>query len=235
MGVEEVNRFKTLATNLGIEIDAARSEAALAEDNEHAAGGQIVVGGELVSVPAEEQVARVGEVGLPIMLQDAPLSGVELTIPLLTKMACEIEMLKLLKIESVGTAAKLAALLAAAGDHIDGPFDGEEGITLLADLEAGATGTMTSATIPDQIKPVVTSFLAGETDAATAAYARVLPAINHENRQCGFRAAKEAMVEGRVIKSAFCRHPIPRLSDAARAQLMAFLHPLDPVVLSWGK
>jgi 4-hydroxy-tetrahydrodipicolinate synthase len=182
-----------------------------------------------------EQVARVGEVGLPIMLQDAPLSGVELTIPLLTKMACEIEMLKLLKIESVGTAAKLAALLAAAGDHIDGPFDGEEGITLLADLEAGATGTMTSATIPDQIKPVVTSFLAGETDAATAAYTRVLPAINHENRQCGFRAAKEAMVEGRVIRSAFCRHPIPRLSDAARAQLMAFLRPLDPVVLSWGK
>ena len=150
-------------------------------------------------------------------------------------MAREIEMLKLLKIESVGTAAKLDALLAAAGDHIDGPFDGEEGITLLADLEAGATGTMTSATIPDQIKPVVTSFLAGDKAAAGAAYARVLPAINHENRQCGFRAAKEAMVEGGVIKSAFCRHPIAPLGSAARAQLLAFLRPLDPVVLSWGK
>ncbi len=169
------------------------------------------------------------------MLQDAPLSGIELTIPLLTKMAREIEMLNLLKIESVGTAAKLDTLLAAAGDHIDGPFDGEEGITLLADLEAGATGTMTSATMPDQIKPVVTSFLAGGKAAATAAYARVLPAINHENRQCGFRAVKEAMVEGHVIKSAFCRHPIPRLGGPARAQLMALLQPLDPVVLSWGK
>ena len=109
------------------------------------------------------------------MLQDAPLSGIELTIPLLTKMAREIEMLNLLKIESVGTAAKLDTLLAAAGDHIDGPFDGEEGITLLADLEAGATGTMTSATMPDQIKPVVTSFPAGGKAAAKAAYARVLP------------------------------------------------------------
>ena len=182
-----------------------------------------------------EQVARVGEVGPPIMLQDAPLSGVELTIPLLTKMACEIKMLNLLKIESVGTAAKLDALLAAARDHIDGPFDGEEGITLLAVLEAGATDTMTSATMPDQIKPVVTSFLAGDKAAATAAYARILPAINHENRQCGFRAAKEAMVEGHVIKSAFCRYPTPRLGGPARAQLMALLQPLDPIVLSWGK
>jgi 2-keto-3-deoxy-L-arabinonate dehydratase len=182
-----------------------------------------------------EQVARVGEVGLPIMLQDAPLSGIELTIPLLTKMAREIEMLKLLKIESVGTAAKLDAQMVAAGDHMDGPFDGEERITLLADLEAGATGTMVSATMPNQIKPVVTSSLAGDKAAATAAYARVLPAINHENRQCGFRAAKEAIVKDHVIKSAFCRHPIPRLGGPVRAQLMALLRPLDPVILSWDK
>ena len=182
-----------------------------------------------------EQFARVGEVGIPIILQDAPLSGVELDVPLLAKMAREIEMLKLLKIESVGTAAKLRALLAEAGDHIDGPFDGEEGITLMADLDAGATGTMTSATIPDQIKPVVTHHLAGDRGAAQKAYERVLSAINHENRQCGFRAAKEAMREGGVIKSAFCRHPIPPLAPEPREALMELLLPLDPVALQWGK
>ncbi len=182
-----------------------------------------------------EQFDRVGEVGIPIMLQDAPLSGVELSVPLLARMVQEIEMLKLLKIESAGTAAKLRALLAEAGDFIDGPFDGEEGITLLADLEAGATGTMTSATIPDQIKPVVTHYLAGDRAAALEAYVRVLPVINHENRQCGFRAAKETMVEGGVIASAFCRHPIAPLDLETRVQLMNLLRPLDPVALSWGK
>lgn len=194
-------------------------------------------GALLKGTPAQtfEQFARVGEVGIPIMLQDAPLSGVELDVPLLARMAREIEMLKLLKIESVGTAAKLRALLAEAGEHVDGPFDGEEGITLMADLDAGATGTMTSATIPDQIKPVVTHHLAGDREAALAAYARVLPAINHENRQCGFRAAKEAMVEGGVFKSAFCRHPIPALAPQPRAELMELLRPLDPVALRWGK
>ena len=182
-----------------------------------------------------EQFARVGDVGIPIMLQDAPLSGVELSVPLLARMARDIEMLKLLKIESVGTAAKLRALLAEADAHIDGPFDGEEGITLMADLDAGATGTMTSATLTDQIKPVVVHHLAGRRDAALAAYARVLPVINHENRQCQFRAAKVAMEAGGVIRSAFCRHPIAPLPDWARDQLLELMRPLDPLVLRWGR
>ena len=182
-----------------------------------------------------EQFARVGDVGIPIMIQDAPLSGVELSIPLLARMAREIEAVKLFKIECPQAAAKLRALIAEGGDAIEGPFDGEEAITLLADLEAGATGTMTSATIPDQIKPVLTAFAEGDHDAATAAYARVLPAVNHENRQCGFRAAKAAMVEGGVIRSEFCRHPIPPLHPDTRAALLRLICPLDPVVLKWGR
>lgn len=182
-----------------------------------------------------EQFARVGEVGLPIMVQDAPLSGVDLPVPLLVRMAREIEMVKLFKIECPQAAAKLRDLVAAGGDAIEGPFDGEEAITLLADLEAGATGAMTSAMIPDQIKPVLDHFAAGDLDAATAAYARVLPAVNHENRQCGFRSAKAAMVEGGVIASDFCRHPIAPLHSQAKEALFRLIRPLDPVVLKWGK
>ena len=181
-----------------------------------------------------EQFACVGEVGLPIMVQDAPLSGVELSVPLLLRMAREIEMVKLFKIECPQAAAKLRALIAEGGEAIEGPFDGEEGITLLADLEAGATGSMTSALIPDQIKPVIDKFAAGDRDAAAAAFARVLPAINHENRQCGFRSAKAAMVEGGVIKSESCRHPIPPLHPETRDSLIRLIRPLDPVVLRWG-
>ncbi len=182
-----------------------------------------------------EQFACVGDVGLPIMVQDAPLSGVDLPVPLLLRMAREIEMVKLFKIECPQTAAKLRALVAEGGDAIEGPFDGEEAITLLADLEAGATGTMTSAMIPDQIKPVLQHFAAGDLTAATEAYARVLPAVNHENRQCGFRSAKAAMVEGGVIASDFCRHPIAPLHPQTKEALFRLIRPLDPVVLNWGK
>ena len=127
-------------------------------------------GALLKGTPAQtrEQFARVGEVGIPIMLQDAPLSGVDLPVSLLAGMARDIDMLKLFKIECPGTADKLRMLLAEAGDAVEGPFDGEEGITLLADLHAGATGSMTSALIPDLIRPVIMSFLDGDTEAAAA-------------------------------------------------------------------
>lgn len=182
-----------------------------------------------------EQFRQVGDVGIPIMVQDAPLSGVELPVSLLIRMAREIEQVRLFKIECPHAAAKLRTLIKEGGDAIEGPFDGEEGITLLADLEAGATGTMTSAMIPDQIKPVVEEYLQGNRDGAIEAYGRVAMAINHENRQCGFRSAKAAMVEGGIIRSEFCRHPIAPLHQESRNLLLRLITPLDPVVLNWGR
>lgn len=46
-----------------------------------------------------EQFRAVGEVGIPIMVQDAPLSGIDLPVTFLVRMAQEIEMVKLFKIE----------------------------------------------------------------------------------------------------------------------------------------
>ena len=181
-----------------------------------------------------EQVARVGEVGIPIMIQDAPLSGVELPVPLLVRMAREIEMVKLFKIECAGAAAKLRRLIAEGGEAIEAPFDGEEGITMLADLDAGARGTMCSAMITEHIRSVVLDHLNGDRPAAAAGYQRLLPAVNHENRQCGFRAAKAAMVEGKVFASEFSRHPVPPLSPETRAELLDHLRPLEPVAMRWG-
>ena len=181
-----------------------------------------------------EQFKAVGEVGIPIMVQDAPLSGVELPVPLLLRMAHEIEMVKLFKIECPRAANKLRILINEGGAAIEAPFDGEEAITLLADLDAGATGSMTSGLIVDQIKPIITHHLAGRTNEAIEAYARVAMVINHENRQCGWQSCKAAMVEGGVIKSEYCRHPIEPLHPAIRSRLLDLLKPLDPLVLKWG-
>ena len=182
-----------------------------------------------------EQLARVGDVGIPIMIQDAPLSGVELPVDFLIRVAKTIDMVKMFKIECAGAAAKLRVLVDEGGAAIEAPFDGEEAITLLADLDAGARGSMTSALIPDLIRPVIFAHMEGRRDKAVEGYSRLLPVINHENRQCGFRAAKEAMVEGGVIKSAFCRHPIAPLHPQTRQGLIELMAPHDPVVLRWGK
>jgi 2-keto-3-deoxy-L-arabinonate dehydratase len=180
--------------------------------------------------------ARVADAAkLPIMVQDAPLSGVALSVPFLVRLAKEVPLVRYVKIEVPGTAAKLRSLIAAGGAAIEGPFDGEESITLMADLDAGATGTMPSAMIPDLIKPVLTHFAAGRRAEAHATYNRILPAINYENRQCGLRATKAAMKEGGVIKSEAVRHPLEDMHPQTRAGLIEALKPLDPLVLRWGK
>ena len=182
-----------------------------------------------------EQFAKVGEAGVTIMVQDAPLSGVDLPVPLLIKMAKEIEMVKCFKIECAQAAAKLRALVNEGGEYIEGPFDGEEGITLFADLEAGATGNMSSAMIPELIRPVVLDFLGGDTKKSEDQYNYILPLINYENRQCGFRGTKVIMKEGGVIKSDFCRHPIPALEENTKKGLIDLVKKYDPIALKWGK
>lgn len=182
-----------------------------------------------------QQFQAVSDVGLPIMVQDAPLSGVDLSVPFLARMAKEIEQVKLFKIECKHAANKIAALIDAGGEAVEAPFDGEEGITLFADLEAGATGSMTSAMMPDLIKPLISCHHEGRRDEALALYNRLLPAINHENRQTGLRGAKAAMKAGGVIKSEHCRHPIPAMNDRIRGHLLELLRPLDPLVLRWAR
>ena len=180
--------------------------------------------------------AQVAEAaGIPIMVQDAPLSGVSLSVALLVRLAREIPSVSYFKVEVPGAAAKLRGLIEAGGDAIAGPFDGEESITLMADLDAGATGTMPSALLPDLIKPVLEFHRAGKRKEAAASYARILPLINFENRQCGLRATKTVMAEGGVIKSDAVRHPLEALHPATRAGLLELARELNPLALRWGK
>jgi dihydrodipicolinate synthase/N-acetylneuraminate lyase len=183
-----------------------------------------------------EHFARVAEAAsVPIMVQDAPLSGVHLSVPFLARLAREIPLVRYFKIEVPGAAGKLRNLRQAGGDAIEGPFDGEESITLMADLDAGATGTMPSALLPDLIKPVLAHHRAGRRPEAATAYARILPLINYENRQCGLRAAKTVMAEGGVIGSDAVRHPLEALHPATRAGLLEIARELEPLALRWGK
>lgn len=183
-----------------------------------------------------EHFQRIAEAaGIPIMVQDAPLSGVSLSVPFLARLAREVPLVRYFKIEVPGTAAKLRALIEAGGDAISGPFDGEESITLMADLDAGAKGTMPSALLPDLIKPVLQHHFAGRRAEALAGYARILPLINYENRQCGLRATKTVMMEGGVIKSDAVRHPLEPLHPATRAGLLELAAEVSPLALRWGK
>ncbi|WP_367847654.1 dihydrodipicolinate synthase family protein [Rhodoferax sp. WC2427] len=183
-----------------------------------------------------EFYARLSDaIRIPIMLQDAPASGTVLSAAFLARMAQDIEHLSYFKIETAGAASKLRELIRLGGNAIEGPWDGEEAITLLPDLDAGATGAMTGGAYPDGIRQIMDAYTAGRRGDAVAAYTRWLPLINYENRQGGILTAKELMAEGGVIACAAPRHPFPDMHPEVRKGLIETARRLDPLVLRWGR
>ena len=114
---------------------------------------------------------------IPVMIQDAPASGTPLSANFLARLALELENISYFKIETPGAASKIRDLIRLGGTAVEGPWDGEEGITLLADLDAGATGAMTGGAYPDGIRPIVDAYRAGKRKIAIEQYERWLPLI----------------------------------------------------------
>ena len=225
-------------THFGTAVCAERSRRA------EAAGAAMV----MVMPPYHGATIRVAEQGIydfykavsdaitiPIMVQDAPVAGTPLSAAFLARMAREIENLAYFKIEVPQAAAKLRTMIELGGDAIEGPWDGEEAITLIADLDAGATGAMTGGGYPDGIRQITDAYFDGRREEALAAYERWLPLINYENRQCGLAACKALMKEGGVIAHETLRAPLPPLHPATRAGLLEIARRLDPMVLRWGR
>ena len=195
--------------------------------------------GATIRVP-EQQIhdfyqALSDAIRIPIMIQDAPVSGTVLSAAFLARMAREIANVRYFKIETPGAASKLRELLRLGGDAIEGPWDGEEAITLLPDLEAGATGAMTGGGYPDGIRQILDAWRAGRKEEAADAYARWLPLINYENRQGGILTAKALMKAGGIIDCEAPRHPFPAMHPAVRDGLLRTAQRLDPLVLRWGR
>ena len=186
--------------------------------------------GELLDVGGHAGIVR----HEPTELMMTVRAGTPLSVAFLARMANEIDNLSYFKIEVPQAANKLRALIEAGGEAIEGPWDGEEAITLLADLDAGATGAMTGGGYPDGIRKIIDPYVAGDRDAAVDAYMRWLPLINYENRQSSFATAKILMKEGGIIGSDRLRAPLPPVHPATRAGLLEIAWRLDPLVLNWN-
>jgi dihydrodipicolinate synthase/N-acetylneuraminate lyase len=195
--------------------------------------------GATIRVPEQniyEFFAKVSSaIDIPIMIQDAPVSGTTLSAAFLAKMATEIANVSYFKIETAGAASKLRELIKLGGAAIEGPWDGEEAITLLPDLEAGCTGAMTGGGYPDGIRQIMDPWFAGKREQAIDAYTRWLPLINYENRQGGILSAKALMKAGGIIDAEVSRHPFPVMNPAVRNGLIETAKRLDPMVFRWGK
>ena len=195
--------------------------------------------GATMTVPGPgviEYFRRVADaIDIPIMVQDAPLSATPLPAGLLVDLVRQVPQVQYAKIEVPGAADKLSALVSALGDRLPGPFDGEESVTLIPDLDAGATGTMPSSMVPGELGQIVRAHAAGDRAKAVRAWEDLLPLIHFENRQCGLRAQKILLAEGGIIGSDRTRAPLRPVPPRTRRGLIELAQQRDPLILRWGR
>lgn len=169
---------------------------------------------------------------IPIMVQDAPMSPTPLPVELITELA-SIEQVSHVKIEVPRAAAKLAELSRLSAS-LPGLFDGEEAITLIPDLQAGAVGTMSSSLASRELVGILRSWQSGDRDGAEHQWETLLPLLHYENRHCGPAAAKAILAEGGVIASERTRSPFPGLSEPTRTTLVRLARRRDLFALNWA-
>ena len=198
--------------------------------------------GATLTVPAPAVIQYFGQVAdaidIPIMVQDAPLSPTPLPASLLIDLVRQVPQVRYAKIEVPQAADKLHSLVSALGDRLPGPFDGEESVTLIPDMAAGAKGTMPSSMVPAELGQIVRGYLSGESAAragAVRAWENLLPLIHFENRQCGLRAQKILLAEGGIIASDRTRAPLRPVSPRTRAGLIELAKARDLFILRWAR
>jgi len=225
-------------SHYSVRVAAARSRAA----QELGASMVMVMPpffGATMTVPGPGVIEYFGRVAdaidIPIMVQDAPLSATPLPAGLLVDLVRQVPQVQYAKIEVPGAADKLSALVSALGDRLPGPFDGEESVTLIPDLDAGATGTMPSSMVPGELGQIVRAHAAGDRATAVRAWEDLLPLIHFENRQCGLRAQKILLAEGGIIGSDRTRAPFGPVSPRTRRGLIELAQQRDPLILRWGR
>src|SRR4029077_2547026 len=174
-------------------------------------------------------------IDIPVMVQDAPLSSTPLPVSLLAELVRQVPRVQYAKIEVPQAADKLHALVSALGDSLPGPFDGEESVTLIPDLDAGAMGTMPSSMVPAELGQIVRRYLSGDRAGAVHAYEGLLPLIHFENRQCGLRAQKILLAEGGIIASDRTRAPFGPVPPRTRRGLIELAARRDPLIMRWGR
>jgi len=174
-------------------------------------------------------------IDVPVMVQDAPLSATPLSASLLIDLVRQVPQVQYAKIEVPQAADKLHALVSELGGSLPGPFDGEESVTLIPDLDAGAKGTMPSSMAAAELGQIVRAYLSGDRPGAVRAWEDLLPLIHFENRQCGLRAQKILLREGGIIASDKTRAPFGPVSPRTRRGLVELAAARDLLVMRWAR
>ena len=185
-------------------------------------------------VPNEERIfayyARVAAAAdLPIVVQDHPAStGVQMSVPLLLRLAEDLPAVACFKQEAVPTAPKIRSMKSGLQRPVP-ILTGLGALYGIFDLAAGSDGFMTGFAFPEVLLGMVAAWRKGDVETATRLYERFLPLIVFE-QQPGVAIRKELLRRRGLLNDATVRHPGAPLPAGAGEQLAALLGRLLPGV-----
>lgn len=153
---------------------------------------------------------------LDIVLQDYPASGHEpVTVEALAEICDRVPTVRAVKAEDPPAPAKIAALARLAPSVSQ--LGGLGGVDLLAELRAGAVGTMTGFAFPEVLAAIVGAARAGDWDAAARTYDEARFALDWEAQAgIGLGLRKLLLAERGLIDDARTRVALTLPADAAQ-------------------
>ena len=161
-------------------------------------------------------------VGIPIMVQDAPLlSQIGMPPALLARMAREIEHVNYAKVEAPPTAPKITKTLEIA-DGMLTLLGGLNGQFMIEEWQRGSRGIMPGSDLVSVFCSIWSALEHGELESAWSVFQRALPLIRYELQPgLGVSAMKHNLVHAGVLKNAVVRHPTRSLDESGLRELEA--------------
>ncbi len=189
-------------------------------------------GGSTAGPALREHFRRVAEgAGVPVVVQDYPAnSGVKMPVDFLAALSGGLPEGSAVKLEEPPTPKKTSDLLSAApGFRV---FGGLGGISLMQELEAGASGTMTGFAFPEVLVRMVEAYRGGDAERARRVYEKALPLMVFEAQPVvGLAVRKEILRRRGYISGSTLRSPAPRLDERTLSSLEDLLKSIEEVSL----
>jgi dihydrodipicolinate synthase/N-acetylneuraminate lyase len=168
-------------------------------------------------------------VHIPIFLQDVPSAPI--SVPLARQLAEQCEYVRYIKVETVPITAKVADMVAQAGDQLT-VFGGAGGGYFIEELRRGSLGTMPFCSQPEAFVQVWKLVQSGDTAAARAVFDQVIAPINRiavQGAGIFYHVHKELLRQRGVIATNKVRSPSPPVEELTQRELQELIEDLYPV------
>ena len=164
--------------------------------------------------------------GIDIILQNAPAPiGSGLAVEAIVAVARAVPSIRFVKEETLPSGPKITALIAAAGDSLDGVMGGGGSRYVYDELERGAVALMPAVEITDIHAALFAAYRSGDLAEARDLYVRSLPILLVQMIY-RMRLTKEVLVRRGVFSTAAVRAPLPNFDAIGLAEIDMMLEEL---------